>query len=350
MTLRSQLRDAAYRRVGGSVVVLAYHRVAGLPTDPQALAVSPEHFEAQARMLAERYRVISLDEVADGLARHHLPRRAVAITFDDGYADNLRVAAPFLREHSLPATIFVSSGYTAGGREFWWDELERMLLAPCTLPERLELGAGAARFERDLDDARVLTAEDAGRHAGWTVLADPPTARHLLYLEVSAFVRGLDATEREEVLASLRVIAGPASARPSQLPLTVADLTALAGDPLIAIGGHTTDHVLLSALTPERQREEVQRDRERLTEVLGCAPSSFAYPYGGLADFTDASADAAREAGYRVACTTVDRPVKPWSDPYRLPRFLVRDWDAETLAARIDAWLEGPAVYARNAR
>lgn len=350
MTLRSQLRDAAYRRVGGSVVVLAYHRVADLQADPQALAVSPEHFEAQARMLAERYRVISLAEVADGLARRRLPRRAVAITFDDGYADNLYVAAPVLREHTLPATIFVSSGYTTGTREFWWDELERMVLAPGTLPERLELAASATRFARDLGDARELTAEEAERYARWTVLTGPPTPRHRLYLELSAFVRSLDATEREEALASLRAITGSADPRPSHLPLTVADLTALAGDPLIDIGGHTADHVLLSALAPERQREEIGRDRARLAELLGREPHAFAYPYGGLSDFTVASADAVREAGYRVACTTVDRPVKPWSDPYRLPRFLVRDWDAETLAARIDAWLQGPGAYGQGSR
>jgi peptidoglycan/xylan/chitin deacetylase (PgdA/CDA1 family) len=68
-----------------------------------------------------------------------VPRRSLAITFDDGYVDNLTETKPLVEKHDVPSTVFVVSGYVGAGRRFWWDELERICVLPRTLPQRLDL-------------------------------------------------------------------------------------------------------------------------------------------------------------------------------------------------------------------
>ena len=90
--LRARVREFAYRHVGGTALILIYHRVADLERDPQLLAVGPANFEAQMEILARKYPVIPLEDLIAGLNRRAVPDGAVVVTFDDGYADNLTTA------------------------------------------------------------------------------------------------------------------------------------------------------------------------------------------------------------------------------------------------------------------
>lgn len=80
--------------------------------------ISPERFESQLRWLARWRRVVSLEETLRAAA----PRNLVAITFDDGYRDNLTVALPLLERFQLPMTLFVTAGFV--GREGYLSESE----------------------------------------------------------------------------------------------------------------------------------------------------------------------------------------------------------------------------------
>ena len=64
---------------------------------------------------------------------------SIAVTFDDGYADNLHCAARLLQKHDVPATFFLTSGYLGGHEEFWWDELTRLVFDPVVLPSKLSI-------------------------------------------------------------------------------------------------------------------------------------------------------------------------------------------------------------------
>lgn len=110
-------------RVDPPVIVLLYHRVTTLVSDPEMLAVSPENFRAQMRHLKENHHLVRFEEDWSKAAKP-----AVAITFDDGYADNALEALPILDEVGVPATFFVSTGTIGTTREFWWHELERIIL------------------------------------------------------------------------------------------------------------------------------------------------------------------------------------------------------------------------------
>jgi peptidoglycan/xylan/chitin deacetylase (PgdA/CDA1 family) len=107
---------------------------------------------------------------------------------------------------------------------------------------------------------------------------------------------------------------------------------------MVEIGAHTVDHTLLAALDPTQQREQILSDKRALEQICGREMETFSYPYGSLSDYTDATVEIVREAGFRGACSNHLGVVKPWTDPYRLPRRIVRDYGAEVFSANLEEW------------
>lgn len=87
------------------VSILVYHSISDAPFDT---AVTPEMFRAHLeRLKTGGYSFVSLDDVVAHQGGALLPRKAVALTFDDGYADFESAALPILDEFDAPATVFV---------------------------------------------------------------------------------------------------------------------------------------------------------------------------------------------------------------------------------------------------
>ncbi len=107
------------------VVVLAYHRL-GAPASK--MTVTAERFEAQLEwLLAQHYQVLRLSDVQAFLAgKQPLPRKAVVLTFDDGYESVFRLAFPLLKKHGLPATLFVYTDFIGGRDALSWAQLQEM--------------------------------------------------------------------------------------------------------------------------------------------------------------------------------------------------------------------------------
>src|SRR5216683_2007269 len=110
-------------------VILMYHRVSFARHDPWGLAVDPERFEEQIAYVKRHRTPMSMEEMVDRLRSKTLPANAVAVTFDDGYRDNLVNAKPVLARHGVPATLFLAMGFVNRDIPFWWDELAAMILA-----------------------------------------------------------------------------------------------------------------------------------------------------------------------------------------------------------------------------
>src|SRR5262249_61697070 len=118
-------------------------------TDVYGMSIPVREFRAGMGHLREHYHPMPLDELAHRAASASLPDRAVAGTFDDGYLDNLVEASPLLSEFGMPATFFIPTGGVDDDREFWWDTLERLFVAPqSSLPAelRIDLLQGAPSF------------------------------------------------------------------------------------------------------------------------------------------------------------------------------------------------------------
>lgn len=317
-------------------LILLYHRVIELESDPQLLAVTPRNFAAQLEVLRD-WGVPAHAADLTRAAAQRPNRPLIAVTFDDGYADNLTHARPLLDQFDMPATIFVCRDEHAPQREFWWDALEAIILRPAQLPAELELEVNG----RPLLWRNATNAKDAAAPGSWNVLSEStPTARTRLYIELAKRLRPSPANERKRVIAELYRWAG-VSPRPraTHRRLTDEELRTLAGDGLIEIGGHTATHCSLAHQPLVDQRDEIERNKRALERVLNRKMQSFSYPFGTREDFSAETAEATRTAGYTTACANYAGAVRAGTDVFALPRIIVRDWDGETFAAQLrEAW------------
>ncbi len=330
--LRRQLNHA-----WPGAIILLYHRVARLKLDPQLLAVTPDHFAQHMEVLRTRYRPTRLLDLRGslGYGRPGVPR--VAITFDDGYADNLHEARPVLARCGVPATVFVSSGMLSSDREFWWDALERVLLLAPQLPARLALRIDGAEHAWDLGSEAGCPPD----LTGWNVFAaGPEGARQQAYRDLNRAFRALIPVERGRVLDGLFAWGGlEREARPTHRALGKEELVALEEDGVIEAGGHTVSHAALSALPAGQQETEIRDDKAALEKCLGHSVAAFSYPFGGRADFGAEAIAGVRGAGYLCACANFAGYIRWRADAYQLPRFVVRNWDGDEFARRLEVWL-----------
>jgi peptidoglycan/xylan/chitin deacetylase (PgdA/CDA1 family) len=322
-------------------VVLLYHRVAELTSDPQCLAVSPSRFADHLDVIRRHGAPVSLDDLVDRAQRETVPAGAVAITFDDGYADNLMAAVPLLAAAEMPATVMVSTAPLTHGREFWWDELERLLLCAGSLPQRVRLTIGDQAEEWDLSGVEEWSDADAARCSSWTVMdAALPTARHRLYLQLSARLKPLTERERERVLGDLADQAGQArAARPSHRALTRTELVALAATEGISVGSHTHSHSSLAGLAPDEQQREIAEARQTLESLTGQPVKSFAYPFGGAAHLSARTRSLVHQEGITVACRSDAGSVRFGCDPLAVPRIVMRNWSKDEFGEQWQSWV-----------
>jgi len=291
----------AVRRRSRHGLVLLYHRIAGPRRDPQLLDVSPANFEGQLAVLARTATALSLAEFESLRRAGRLPRRAVAVTFDDGYADNLDAAAPALERHGIAATVFVTTGMVGSHREFWWDDVERLVF--------------------DFSPPSVDAA-----------------ARLRQYESLIAEVHPMPPHVRESRLAQLRLAASvPEEGRASHRALSMDGLRALSARRGISIGAHTVTHPSLARLSVEDQVREMAASIAWLERELGIAVRSLAYPFGTPNDVAGDTVRAASEI-CDYAMSTDSRAAWRWSPRWRLPRVTVRDWDAAQFERRLDEW------------
>jgi peptidoglycan/xylan/chitin deacetylase (PgdA/CDA1 family) len=322
-------------------LILLYHRVCELASDPQRLAVSPDRFSKQLEVLDAHFRLMELPVLMEQASRHALPSDAVAVTFDDGYADNLEYAQPLLEKWRVPATVFVATGYIGGDREFWWDDLERLLLTEGCLPRLLRLTIGTDTREWNLDGAADYDAAMYARHRSWHVEErEDPTPRHRVYRELCGRLRSCSPAVRDDLLRELSDQArGTAGPRPTHRALSANEVRQLNRGPSIDIGAHSASHAALSALPLDEQKEEILSSRSAVERLTGCMPGAFAYPFGTASDYTRATVGHVREAGFSCACVATPGKVEPGGDPLRLPRLIVRDWDRDLFEDRLREWL-----------
>jgi peptidoglycan/xylan/chitin deacetylase (PgdA/CDA1 family) len=296
--------------VDSPVIVLLYHRVTALASDPEMLAVSPDNFRAHMQYLKDTVPLVRFEEDWSKVSRP-----AVAITFDDGYADNVLEALPILDETGVPATFFVSTGTIGTRSEFWWHELEGIILEKQGLPP-------------------VFTLEDDTVGRNW------PTGtsgeRKDFYHGMVRLMNDVNAARRNNWLVQLRHWAQTDErAADTHRVMTLDEILLLAESSRVTIGAHTVTHTCLSSLTIEEQREEITASKQQLETWLGREVLTFSYPFGRRPDYTQQSIAICREAGFTRAAANFPGQAHRWSDPYQIPRYLVRNWPVEMFSKKL---------------
>ncbi len=264
---RSPAQLVFRRRSADHLAVLAYHGVDDVT-----------QFRRQLDLLVKHWAPVSLDAVITALdGGLPLPRHAVLVTFDDGYANVLEAGLPLLRERGVPAVAFVLPGLLDGSEPFWWTEADRLHAAGARAPE-----------------------------------APGQTAAELV-----RWLKTVPDTRRLEVLEALRAQAPDTDTSMPQL--TTGDLLTLR-DGGVEIGNHTWTHPCLDRCSTVEVERQVELAHDALTRALGGPPRAFAYPNGNH----DLRAEGVlRRLGYRAGFLfdhRISPTPAPGVDPLRLSR------------------------------
>jgi len=318
-------------------IVLMYHRIAQPESDVWELAVSAENFEQHLKLLKKLGNVVPLQDLADGVRSGQLPKNSIAITFDDGYIDNFTVAKPLLEKYQLPATFFIPSGQIASKKEFWWDELERILLLSPQLPGVFGLNINGVKIEGELLAEANLTEELRVKHYSWKAGSEaPPTLRAQLYYKVWEQLKPLPIFEQDQCLQTIKNWAGvEATIRPDHRVMTRAELQQLASNSLFTIGAHTVNHPALAFHDASFQKAELNENKKQLIQIINYQVNLLAYPYGSHNGYT---IEAAANAHFSAAFTTQEKVITTTSRVYRLGRFQVKNITGIELNNQIETW------------
>ena len=312
------------------LLVLMYHRI--LPADDKRAAleqpgmvVYPETLQMHLRTLKQHFEIVSLDDWLERAGQNQsLPKRACALTFDDGWLDNYEQAFPILIQEQAPATIFAVSDMVGSSQSFW--------------PERLSglLHHGLTEFGGRLFDHP---------ECAWLLELKIPLPISVLELSVEQLDQIISQAKRHpdavlhKRLDQLAGLLSIDSYRQDMALVNWAQLGEMADSGLVTVGSHTRRHTrLLQGISPETLQDEIVGSRTVIEDRLGRPVRLFCYPNGDASP--EAQSLVARH--YIGACSTMHGWHRSNADPYMIRRIGIHQdiaYDETSFLARLTGWL-----------
>lgn len=225
--------------------------------------------------------IVSLDEMQRRLVERDFRRRFVCITLDDGYRDNKVWAYPILKRHAAPFAVYVPTSFPERTGKLWWLALELVIARH----DGITLWMGGE--ERQFACATIRQKHDVYRHLYWHMRAIPDERDMHATIDDLASRYGIDMRPALDTLC-----------------MTWEEIRDLAADPLVTIGSHTVNHVMLGKASEEAARAELELGRTKLEARLGRPVRHLAYPYGGRDVARTREFRMAADLGYATAVTT----------------------------------------------
>jgi peptidoglycan/xylan/chitin deacetylase (PgdA/CDA1 family) len=273
--------------VGGVGFILTFHHVRPARPDPfqpnRLLEITPAFLEQVLQQLVRAgIDVISLDEMHDRLAERRWSRRFACLTFDDGYRDNLRWAYPLLKQFNLPFAIYLPTSFPDRFGELWWLTLEQVIA--CSPRIDMVVDGTNQTFECRTADEKCRLFALLYRYLRQLRTED----------ELRCIVRDLAARYRVDI-----------SAQCEELCMTWSEIRQLSCDPLVTIGAHTVNHVMLKKIADDRTvRSEMEMSRTVIESAIGLRPAHLSYPVGDVTSAGPREFRLAAKLGFRTAVTT----------------------------------------------
>jgi peptidoglycan/xylan/chitin deacetylase (PgdA/CDA1 family) len=308
--------------------ILIYHRIADADTDtelePGLISASPAEFAEQMHLLASNYNPVSLNDLIDAQAgRSTLPSKAVLVTFDDGYEDFAECAWPIMREHNIPATLFVPTAFPAGQPlGFWWDRLHYALMQ-------------SPLNEVHIEPFGKLTLGDAAQRRG-------------VYKQLRNRVKMLPHKDAMDWLENTINLLGEVPAL--NRVLTWQALQSLAEEG-VSICSHGESHALMTRLSTPELEDDLQTSLHCIEHKLAHAagPRVVAYPANA---FDEKVASLASRAGYLLGFGG-QRGINriPSNHPMNLQRLPVLKYSRGLFRAQLRptvCWLSGYVLQLRE--
>jgi len=270
------------------LLLLGYHRVLPLDDEPghagdvELISATPAEFAWQIEYLCRHFEPVTFAQIADALdGNFELPRRALAVTFDDGFADVYEYALPVLQSARIPATVFVTTEYIGQPKPFWFDLVTWVIFnAPpdtgIPIGQDRSLLIGNTHSERQASSVTFLK---------WL--------KNCSEVERSSAVDELFGRFPEVVAAGVEVL-GRAMSWDQMREMVASG---------VEFGSHTVSHRCLAKLPPAELERELVDSKRVLESNLNCAVTALAYPFGGTSAFDDNVMAVAGKAGYRVAAS-----------------------------------------------
>ncbi len=252
------------------------------------LEITPDYLDALLTHVQEQGLVcLSLEEAVQRIAAGDTSERFVVFTLDDGYKDNLAVAAPIFTRHAVPFTVYLATSLPDGTAELWWVVLERIIASANEL--RVHFTDGEETFT-----SRNVSEKKAAWDAIYWRL------RNMGEPALRAEVRRLAAVHAVNIGAITR-----------ELAMSWDDLRTLASNPLASIEAHTASHIALAQISGDEASADIAKGLARHEAELGCRPQHFSYPYGDPASADARDFEIARAFGFRSATTTRKGLIRP---------------------------------------
>ena len=280
------------------VAILIYHRVCPKNDNWSLEPLSPESFETQMKYFAQNYEILSLDKLVQFTkSGKSFPKKAIVVTFDDGYKDNYLYAYPVLRKYNIPATIFLTTGYIGARELFWWDKVA-YIIEHNTSIKRLNLNdLGSYSLETELykNRARSIICEKL------TKLGDDKKNSII-----------------EKLLDIFQV----------KIPPDVAETLILSWKEVsemdrsgITFGAHSVNHPILINMSLRQSKNEIIQSKQDIEEKLGKEVTAFSYPNG---NFNSEIVELVRKSGFTCAVSVYPgmppKLINPKDSIYHLAR------------------------------
>lgn len=295
--------------------VFIFHRIPNradelLPGEPCA-----KQFDWMVSFISRNYKVMTFGEATSRLRSGTLPPASACITFDDGYLDNATVAYPILKKYGAPATFFIATSFTGGGR-MWNDNIIEAVR---------HIGTDTLDLERF----------GLGTHPTGTTAECKQTIQNILQS-----LKYRPHAERQITAAEIARSSG-LSDHPN-LMMSRQDIRMLAEGGM-EIGAHTHTHPILLSLPDEEAEYEIVHGKAELEALLDQPVVSFAYPNGNTrTDMRQVHLRMIEKAGFQAAATTDWGVATANTDPYLIPRFTPWDRTPNRFALRCALSLTKP--------